>query len=107
MTIDPRTPNHAADTDSERLRHENEELRRQLAELTSSGQHPAPPMWKPSGITLSAILFMLVVLTAIAFLGGYIPLQKQQAQITSEAAEQERALPRVEAIVVGRSVGRS
>jgi RND family efflux transporter MFP subunit len=109
LKTDPHTPiNGAPESDAERLLRENHELRRQIAELKDAGQNAVPEaMWRPSGITIAAIFLMLVVLTAVAFLGGYIPMQKRQTLIASEAVEQEHALPRVEAIEVGRSSSRS
>jgi RND family efflux transporter MFP subunit len=98
----------AVATDEERLRRENQELRRQIQELKGSG-HDAPHVgarvniWRPSGLTIAVILLGAAVLMAVAFFAGYIPRQKRMTQITSEALETEKTLPRVEVIEVGRS----
>jgi hypothetical protein len=44
-----------------------------------------------------------MILCVGAFRSGDIPLQKRRAVIAGEAHEQERALPRVEVIEVGRA----
>jgi RND family efflux transporter MFP subunit len=60
-------------------------------------------LWKPSAITIWSIVLGATVLVVVAFLAGYIPLQKRTALLVSEAREQEQALPRVEVMEVGRS----
>jgi RND family efflux transporter MFP subunit len=93
--------------EAERLRRENEELRRQLARANGSTHGPHDPeIWRPSGTTIAAIFLFLIVLTVGAFFAGYIPLQKRQTLIATETREQERALPRVEVIEVARSSSR-
>lgn len=97
-----------AQTTEERLRRENEELRRQLQEHQAGahgGSHPA--LWRPSGITIAVIFLVLTAAIVAAFFGGYIPLQRRQAQIRGEARDLEQALPRVEVIAVERSPRRS
>src|SRR4051794_3824353 len=87
----------------ERLRKENQELRRQIHELKGTRQHVSPPkVWRPSRITIGAILLTGAILIAIAFVAGYIPRQKRLMQINSEAQEQDQALTRVEVVQVGR-----
>jgi RND family efflux transporter MFP subunit len=109
--IEPDQPG-AASHEEERLRKENQDLRRQLQELksrahsTSENDLPAH-VWRPSGITIAALLLTAVVLLVVAFFAGYIPLQKQRDLIISEAHEQETALPRVDVIKVGRSSNHS
>ena len=96
-----------AETAEERLRRENEELRRQLDELQGQahGSRQGPPamLWRPSNLTITAIVLTAVVLLVAAFLAGYIPLEKRQVLIRAEEKQQEQALPRVEVIRVGRS----
>jgi RND family efflux transporter MFP subunit len=96
------------ETVEERLRRENRELRRQLEELRGPA-HGGPPrnLWHPSAITIWAIFLGAVVAVVVAFLGGYIPLQKQRAVIVGEAQEEQQSLPRVEVIKVGRSTRQS
>lgn len=100
------------ETTEERLRRENEELRRQLQEhkRAANGSPHAPgtgKVWHPSSITIWAIALGSALLIAAAFLGGYIPLKKRQSIIFNQAREQEEALPRVEVIEVGRSSTKS
>src|SRR6266568_3850720 len=92
----------------ERLRKENEDLKRQLQELRAPA-HGGPPakLWRPSGVTIGALVLAMAVLIAVAFFAGYIPLRKQRTLIESEAREQETALPRVDVIEVGRSADKS
>ena len=98
--------------EEERLQRENQELRRQLEELKGaahSGAEAGLPrrLWQPSAITIWAIFFVVLAIVVVAFLAGYIPLQKRRAVIAGEAHEQERALPRVEVIEVTRASGKS
>ena len=93
----------------EQLRREVEDLKRQLREqkgLSHGAPHgaaaPAKP-WNPSAVTIWALFLGAMVLIAVAFFAGYIPLQKRNAVINSQAAEHDQALPRVEVIEVGRS----
>jgi RND family efflux transporter MFP subunit len=94
------------------LLRENEALKRQLQELkgaangASHGQ-PGSEVWRPSSAAIWAIFLGAIVLVAIAFLSGYIPLMKRRAVIAGEAREQERALQRVEVVRVQRSSGKS
>jgi RND family efflux transporter MFP subunit len=93
--------------ETEKLRKEVEDLKRQLQEQKvahgSSHGGPARNLWHPSAVTIWSIFLGVAVLIVVAFLAGYIPLQKRNALIRGEAAEQEQALPRVEVIQVGRS----
>jgi RND family efflux transporter MFP subunit len=95
-------------TTEERLRRENQDLKRQITELKgsshgSSRAGPSVKLWNPSGVTIWSIVFFTAVLLVVAFLAGYLPLQKRRALIVSEAQQQEAALPRVEVVEVGRS----
>jgi RND family efflux transporter MFP subunit len=92
-----------AHSTEERLRRENEALRRQLAEQRA--EHGASPggLWHPSGLTIAVIFLAITLAVVAAFFAGYIPLQKRQAIIRSEARDVEQALPRVEVITVERS----
>jgi len=90
------------------LRRENRDLKRQIEELKGSSHGssrggPSVNLWNPSPVTIWFIVFLAAVLLVVAFLAGYIPLQKRRALIVSEAQQQEEALPRVEVVEVGRS----
>ncbi len=96
------------ETVEEKLRRENRELKRQLDELRSPGHSNAPRnLWHPSAITIWAIFLLAIVLIAVAFFAGYIPLQKRRAVVSAESHEEQQALPRVEVIKVGRSTRQS
>lgn len=104
----PPEPNQPALSD---LLRENDALKRQIQEFKSAGNgssHAAGSgeVWRPSAATVWAIFLTALVLVAIAFLSGYLPLMKRRAVIAGEAHEQERALPRVEVVEVRRSSGR-
>jgi RND family efflux transporter MFP subunit len=98
----------SAETVEERLRRENWELKRQIEQLKGPG-HAAPPrnIWHPSPATIWGIFLAALVLVAIAFFAGYIPLQKRRAVILSDARQEQQALPRVEVVKVGRSTRQS
>jgi RND family efflux transporter MFP subunit len=98
------------ETDQTQLLRENEELKRQLAELRA--MIPASPhalsgvpakVWRPSRITLVSLFLTLAVLMVLAFATGFIPLEKRNATLVAEAADQKQALARVEVITVARS----
>ena len=59
-------------------------------------------MWHPSGVTIAVIVIGAVLLMVAGFFAGYIPLQKRNAIIGSEASQQEQALPRVDVMEVRR-----
>jgi RND family efflux transporter MFP subunit len=96
------------DTTEERLRREIEDLKRQLRQQSQpghGGSHTGvgASMWRPSGITITAIVVGIAAVLAAAFFTGYIPLAKQNTVIRQEAEQQERAVPRAEVIQVQRS----
>jgi RND family efflux transporter MFP subunit len=90
----------------EQLREEIERLRKQLAEGRHAPAAP-PPVWKPSGLTITALVLAIVVLFFIAFLAGYGPWQKRNLTIMAESREQTHALPRVDVVQVARSTSDS
>jgi len=105
--IDPNLPGS-----EETLLQENQDLKRQLQELKGAGhspKHAGVPIaiWHPSPVTIWAIVLGVAVLAVVAFFGGYIPLQKRQAVLVTEAHEQDQALPRVDVVEVGRSSQKS
>jgi RND family efflux transporter MFP subunit len=99
----------AVETTEQRLRRENEELKRQLLEHQRS-THPSRPatrLWHPSALTIWAIALAVIAAIVVAFFAGYIPLRKRNAVIRSLAHDQEQALPRVEVIQVEASTSKS
>jgi RND family efflux transporter MFP subunit len=97
----------SAETAEDRLRRENWELKRQLEELKGTSHAGPRNLWHPSSTTIWAILLVALVLVVIAFLAGYIPLDKRRAVVLGEARQEQQALPRVEVIKVGRSTRQS
>lgn len=91
--------------DAESLRRENEELRRQLHALRSSGRPVAAARagWSPSKTTIVALGLFIVVLIAIAFLAGYLPMQHRRAVVIAETHHEEAAIPRVQVVPVQRA----
>jgi RND family efflux transporter MFP subunit len=81
---------NSIESTEQQLRRELEALKRQI-DSSSSVAH----RWRPSGITISALLLAFVVLLAGAFVAGYVPLQRRAATVRAEAEEREKALPRV------------
>jgi RND family efflux transporter MFP subunit len=67
--------------------------------------HSVPPaqFWRPSGATISALLFGFLVLLVFAFLAGYLPLQRREATLRAEAEGRQKGLPRLVVMRVGRS----
>src|SRR5947207_787058 len=89
----------------EQLRREVEDLKRQLR-LQQDGHAGAPAdRWRPSGMTITALLLGFVVLLAGAFFAGYIPLQRREATVRAEAEERAESLPRMDVMRVGRGAG--
>lgn len=100
--------------DQAQLLRENEELKRKVAELqalvpASGHAVGAIPtrLWRPSRITLVSLFLGLAVLIALGFFTGFVPLQKRNATLVAEAADQAKALPRVEVITISRAPSKS
>jgi RND family efflux transporter MFP subunit len=95
------------ETAEERLRKENQDLRRQIEKLEGvvHNSHAGLPakLWHPSGLTIWSIFLAAIVLIVVAFFAGYIPLRKRNDLIRAESRQQEQTLPQVEVIQVGRS----
>jgi len=105
--VDPNSP-APRESSEERLRKENEALRRRILELQEkdhTGSHSAGPakLWHPSALTLWCLFLGGAVLLVLMFLAGYIPLEERRSLIRAESHAQEQALPRVEVIQVRRS----
>ena len=68
---------------------------------------PPEIRWQPTRTTIAALLLGVLALFAIAFLAGYLPLQQREATLRAEADAQERGLPRLAVIRVGRGTDRN
>jgi RND family efflux transporter MFP subunit len=93
------------ETAEDRLLRENQELKRQLAELRAPV--PTAAIWRPSRVALWALLLAIAVLIVVAFISGFLPLQKRNATLRAEAADQAQTLPRVEVVTVARASSKS
>ena len=108
--IEPNPPGSQVEAASaeEQLRRENQELKRRLQELQGASHAGRPAkLWSPSRVTIVSIVLTGAVLLVVAFLAGYIPLQRRNTLIAGEAQEREQALPRVEVVEVMRSPQKS
>jgi RND family efflux transporter MFP subunit len=102
--IEPDSP--ASEATAERLRSENEELRRHIQKLEAAshnGSHAPAKVWNPSSVAIWAIVLIATVVLVIAFLAGYIPLSKRNNLIAGEAEQEVAALPRMDVVRVQRS----
>ncbi len=101
-----RPDSHPTETSEDLLLRENRELKRQLAELQAlAPTHPA--IWRPSRLTLWSLAALVAVLIVLAFVTGFIPLQKRNAQLRAEASAEAQALPRVQVITLARASSKS
>jgi RND family efflux transporter MFP subunit len=99
-------PSKKANVD--RLIEENLALKRQLEELkagpSSHGRSQTPlQLWRPSSVTIWAIILGVAVLLIVAFIAGYVPMRKQRGVIAGEALSRQEALPRAEVMEVRRA----
>ena len=91
-----------SESSEEQLRRRVEELERQLRQQQET-QNPIAKPWKPSALTISALLFAIAVILIGAFFAGYIPLQKRDSLVRAEAQEHGKDPPHMEVIRVGRT----
>jgi RND family efflux transporter MFP subunit len=61
--------------------------------------------WRPSRTTISALLLGFLLLIVVAFVAGYVPLQKREAALRAEAQARDKALPRLDVMRVARVAG--
>jgi RND family efflux transporter MFP subunit len=95
-------PHQAGSETEQQLRQQLDDLKRRLREQEQGLSGPPVKRWKPSAVTISAILLGLVLLVG-AFVAGYIPLQKREALVRAEAEDHGKDLPHMEVMKVGRS----
>jgi RND family efflux transporter MFP subunit len=96
-------PHQAGSEAEQQLRRQVDDLKRQLREHQEGQSGPPAKRWKPSSITIAAILLGLIVVLAGAFVAGYIPLQRREALVQTEADERGKDLPHMEVMQIGRS----
>jgi RND family efflux transporter MFP subunit len=96
-------PHQAGSETEQQLRQQVDDLKRQLREHQEA--HMGPPLkhWRPSAITIIALLLGLVVLFVGAFVAGYMPLRRREALVRAESEERGKDPPRMEVMRVGRS----
>jgi RND family efflux transporter MFP subunit len=98
------TDSHPAGSEGEQqLRQQVDDLKRQLREQKEGHGLGPPKHWRPSPITIVALILSLVVLFVGAFVAGYIPLQRREALVRAESEERGKDRPRMEVMRVGRS----
>jgi RND family efflux transporter MFP subunit len=68
---------------------------------------PSANVWRPSRATISALLLGCLVLLVMAFLAGYLPLQRREATLRAETDAQQKGLPRLVVMRVGRGSDQS
>src|SRR5581483_2137074 len=90
----------------DQLRRELAELRRQLAARDRGERRPAA-RWQPSRATIGGLLAVAGVVLALAFVAGYVPLQRREAALRAETRAQEDGPPRVVVLHVARGSERS
>jgi RND family efflux transporter MFP subunit len=102
---DPEQAGSETRSAEQRLQREVEDLKRQLRHQGQAPQYGKP--WRPSGITVVAIVLLLAVVLAGAFFAGYIPLQRRDTLVRAESEQRTKDVPRMEVIRVGRSTAQS
>lgn len=95
------------DSTEQQLRREIEELRRQIRTQHDPRTGVPAEHWRPSGITITVLLLGLAAVLVAAFFAGYTPLQKRDSTVQAEAAQREKALPRMDVIRIGHADAKS
>jgi RND family efflux transporter MFP subunit len=96
-------PHQAGSETEQQLRQQVDDLKRQLREQKEGHAGTPPKHWRPSAITIIALILGLVVLFVGAFAAGYMPLQRREALVRAESEERGKDLPRMKVMRVGRS----
>jgi RND family efflux transporter MFP subunit len=63
---------------------------------------PPSSFWNPSRRTISALVIGCLLLLVMAFLAGYLPLQRRETTLRAEVEAQQKGLPRLVVMRVGR-----
>jgi len=96
-------PHQAGSETEQQLRQQVDDLKRRLREQEEGLSGPPAKRWKPSAITIVALVLGIAVLLVGAFVAGYIPLQKREALVRAESEDHGKDLPHMEVMKVGRS----
>jgi len=96
-------PHQTGSETEQQLRQQVDDLKRRLREQEEGLSGPPAKRWKPSAVTITALLLFLVVLFVGAFFAGYIPLQRRETLVRQEADVRGNDLPHVEVMKIGRS----
>ena len=96
-------PHQTGSETEQQLRQQVDDLKRQLREQEEGLSGPPAKRWKPSAVTITALLLFLIVLLVGAFFAGYIPLQRRETLVREEADVRGKDLPHMEVMRVGRS----
>ncbi len=96
-------PHQTGSEAEQQLRQQVDDLKRRLREQEEGHSGPPAKRWKPSPITIVALMLGLVVVLVGAFVAGYIPLQRREALVRAEAEDHGKDLPHMEVMKVGRS----
>jgi RND family efflux transporter MFP subunit len=96
-------PHETGSETEQQLRQQVDDLKRQLREKQEGHAELARKHWKPSAITIIALILGSAVLFGGAFVAGYIPLQRREALVRAESSERGKDLPRMEVMRVSRS----
>jgi RND family efflux transporter MFP subunit len=91
------------ETIEQQLQRQVDELKRQLRAQREGHAGPPPNRWKPSALTITALVIGLLLLLAAAFFTGYGRVQNREAAVLAESEQREQSLPQVEVMRVGRS----
>jgi RND family efflux transporter MFP subunit len=93
------TPLPAERPEEERLREEVRSLRHQLDQANRKpAEHPGPE--RPKRRTLWILAMLVVTVFALAFLLGYLPRHRREAELQKETRAEEHALPVVSYVAV-------
>src|SRR5689334_10794805 len=89
-------------TNEERLRTENEDLKRQLAKIRADGSSRAP-----SAGTLLVVIVLALALGIAGFYLGYLPRQQREMALAKEVKSGSEASPVVNVARVTKSESKS
>jgi RND family efflux transporter MFP subunit len=106
LPVDEKSDDETTLTERE-LRRQVADLKRQLEVRHHGDTGLSADRWRPSGTTISGLVMAAVVLLVLAFVAGYVPLQRRDAALRAEAGTQESGLPRLAVLHVERGPAES